>query len=424
MTDGEVIRMDDLDTMAAGTLRDVSGAVAHLAGVCFKTGPPSADLIGAELEWTVHHDRDPARPLSRALLSHALHPHAPATLDPNTPALPLPSGARLTVEPGGQVEISTLPQPSLAALRYAIDVDVDHLAGLLHRSGLHLGRYGLDAERAPARILRTPRYEAMSAALARHGPHGHTMMCSTAGLQVCLDAGRPDEARARWDAVHDVGPALVALFANSGRYAGHDTGWASARMGTWLGMDPGRTAPVPAGGGAVADWTDYALRAPVLCVRDPDGPWRTPADVSFRAWIDGAIRPGPTLDDLDYHLTTLFPPVRPRGYLEVRYLDTQPGGEWIAPVAVLAALVTGGGPDTARDLAAATAGRWRDAARLGLTDAALRSAARRLADLAFDRLDRTGLSGPDQRVVRDIVDRRLSGPGADAARPAPVEGCG
>jgi glutamate--cysteine ligase len=122
---------------------------------------------------------------------------------------------------------------------------------------------------------------------------------------------------------------------------------------------------------------------------------------------DPVLRP-PTIADLDYHLNTLFPPVRPRGYLEVRYLDTQPGEAWIAPAAVVAALLSGDEvTGRARELAAPAAGRWHAAARLGLADHPVREAARALADLACHHLDDTGLPPSVQDRVTGIVSRRL-----------------
>ncbi len=208
-------------------LRSIGEAENYVAGICFKTGPPR--LIGVELEWTVHHADDPRRPISAEALTAALHPHAPTTLDPSSPAVPMPSGNPLTLEPGGQVEISALPQPSLAVLRDVVTADIDYLTHLLARSGLSLGVRGMDSYKSPARILTTPRYDAMAEALARYSPYGRLMMCSTAGLQVCLDAGRPTDVAQRWAALHEFGPALIALFANSRCQAGQDTGWASAR---------------------------------------------------------------------------------------------------------------------------------------------------------------------------------------------------
>ena len=80
-------------------------------------------------------------------------------------------------------------------------------------------------------------------------------------------------------------------------------------------------------------WTRWALDAPLLLVRRPRGPWTAPRGVTFRDWIHRGTsavpdRPPPTIDDLRYHLTTLFPQVRPKGHLEVRYIDAQPGDWW------------------------------------------------------------------------------------------------
>jgi glutamate--cysteine ligase len=239
------------------------------------------------------------------------------------------------------------------------------------------------------------------------------MMCGTAATQVCLDAGEPGQVAARWQALHSLGPVLLALFANSSRHAGTETGWASARMRAWLDADPTRTWPVAgAGSGPAAAWGRYALAAPLLCLRRSRGSWHPPAGLTFADWVGGAVRPAPTVDDLDYHLGTLFPPVRPRGYLEVRFLDAQPPDEWIAPVAVLTSLLAE--PTTtgaARELTEPVAGAWSTAARRGLGDPALRNAAERVAELACRMLDRTGLSPATRDTVARIVSRRLAGGG-------------
>src|SRR5258706_12179393 len=99
----------------------------------------------------------------------------------------------------------------------------------------------------------------MEMAFDRRGVSGHIMMCSTAGLQVCLDAGPPAGLAARWAAVHALGPPLMALFANSARFAGGDTGWASARQQAWRGIDPSRTPAVPAHTDPSYAWARYAL---------------------------------------------------------------------------------------------------------------------------------------------------------------------
>lgn len=393
--------MNDSDQV----LKGAAEAIEHIEGICFKTGPPR--WLGAELEWTTHRAGDPAAYLRPEELSAALGGHAPASLG-NPEPQPLPGGGTVTVEPGGQVEISSAPAESLTALHAAVSADHRVLADLLGRGGIELGERGIDPHRAPRRILDTPRYAAMERAF---DTAGRTMMGSTAGLQVCLDAGEPGSVATRWAALHEFGPPLVALFANSRGHAGRDTGWESARMAAWYGIDPRRTAPALGGGHDPAkDWAGYALDAPLLCVRRDGDDWDAPAGFTFADWIAGdePIGRPPTVADLDYHLNTLFPPVRPRGYLEVRYLDTQPGEEWIAPVAVVTALMADDAiTDQAREIAAPAADRWAVAARAGLGDPVVRTAAAGLAELACRSFDRTGLAEPVRQIVFEGISRRL-----------------
>ena len=112
-------------------------------------------------------------------------------------------------------------------------------------AGLELCGYGLDPLRPPRRLLDLPRYAAMEEFFDREGPWGRQMMCGTASVQVCLDAGDdsagPSGYRSRWRLLHAIGPVLVAAFANSPLRDGKPTGWRSARQQVWANMDPGRT---------------------------------------------------------------------------------------------------------------------------------------------------------------------------------------
>jgi glutamate--cysteine ligase len=392
----------------AAILHEVAEAEGYVASICFKTGPPV--LVGAELEWTVHHTDDPGAALDPALLRRTLGPHAPPTLAPEGPHQSLPGGGVVTLEPGGQIEISSAPATSLTLLRHAVERDRAHLADLLATAGLRLGDSGIDPHRPPRRLLDTPRYAAMQRAFDSHGRHGRTMMCCTAGLQVCVDAGESRRLAERWAAVHALGPVLLATFATARRYAGRDSGWASARMRAWLGMDGRRTGPVGQSADPATAWARYALAAPLLCVRRAGPTWDAPSGVTFADWIAGALPTPPTTDDLDYHLGTLFPPIRPRGYLELRFLDAQPADEWFAPVAVVAALLDDRPAlDAARAACEPVDGRWLAAARLGLADPALATAAARVFDAASRALGHTDLSAADRAAVIDIVDRRLRG---------------
>lgn len=402
--------MVTVQTRPARVLRCVDEAREHVRAICFKTGPPRR--VGTELEWTVHHTTDPGRPLELSVLRAALGEHAPTTVDRGSPATPLPHGGAITVEPGGQVEISTPPYESLDELHRSTTADLTYLADRLARRGLRLGGAGVDGYRSPRRILSTPRYDAMAEGFARRGSAGQVMMCGTAATQVCVDAGEQADLRTRWATLHAMGPALLALFATSGRHAGRDTGWASTRMRAWLDMDPLRTWPVEARGDPAAAWARYALAAPLLCLRRDEGPWHPPGEISFADWIAGAITPPPTVDDLEYHLGTLFPPIRPRGYIEVRYLDAQPPEQWFAPVAAVAALTANQiTMDAARAVAAPTAGAWRAAARHGLRAPAIREAATKLAELACRALTHTDLSRATADAVADTISRRLAGGG-------------
>jgi glutamate--cysteine ligase len=365
-------------------------AEAYITRICFKIGPPK--LVGLELEWLVHDRRQPELPLTPARLAAALGPHTPPALrDPlTTPPATMPNGSAVTVEPGGQVELSTRPAASLAACLADAAADSRLLDARLAHAGLSTLGAGADPHRTPTRVLDVPRYASMEAYFDRRSPSGRTMMCSTAAVQPCLDAGQPAGADSfvdRWRILHDAGPALVGMFANSPVLASGRTGWKSSRQAAWLDIDPARTAPPETAADPREAYASYAMRAPLLCIRRDDGPWSAPPGVTFADWVAGAVDTSPTYDDLAYHLSTLFPPVRASGHFEVRYLDAQPGDGWIVPTAVAWALTA---TATARDRAAAavepTAGRWGDAARAGLDDPTLARAARELAEIALDGL--------------------------------------
>ncbi|WP_433273040.1 glutamate-cysteine ligase family protein [Actinosynnema sp. CS-041913] len=387
--------------------RDRQEAEAYVASVCFKHGPPR--LFGVELEWTVHHREDPAKPLDRHALAAALGKHAPPTLVPDSPQQPLPGGTPLTVEPGGQVEISTPPIGSLTELLKTVADDIDHLTGLLAPAGLVLGHRGADPHRPPRRMLQVPRYAAMEHAFAPVGPEGITMMCSTAGLQVCLDVGHEQDLAARWAAVHALGPVLAALFANSPGVGGRRTDWASARMRTLYATDPVRTRPAAVCAEPAKAWARRVLDAPVIVVRRPGSSWLPPRRLTFADWIDGALETRPTADDLDYHLTLQFPPVRPRGYLEVRYLDTPPDGRWLPPVVLLAALFSDRSVvDAVLAVTETAAGRWLAAARYGLDDPVLARAARDVVELGCAALRNTDLSVGQADAIAEELHRTLA----------------
>ncbi|WP_110945829.1 ergothioneine biosynthesis glutamate--cysteine ligase EgtA [Streptomyces avicenniae] len=386
-------------------------AEAHIARVCFTAGTP--ERVGVELEWLIRDARDPTRPVPPATLDAALAPlTAPGAL---------PGGSTLTREPGGQVELSSRPAPDLATCVRDAAADCERLRAALADAGLGPVGSGLEPERLQPRVLDSPRYRAMEDYFDRQGVAGRVMMRATASVQVCVDAGDdtdgPSGYRHRWQLAHRLGPVLVAAFANSALWRGRPTGWRSTRQAVWTRIDPSRTRPAlrerpgheQADGDPRAAWTRYALDAPLLCVRrTPPAAWSAPPGRSFRSWLRGPYGERPRLADLDYHLSTLFPPVRPRGWLELRMIDTQPGDGWAVPLAVVRTLLddpaaaeaahlateplTGGGPLPRADL-------WLRAARHGPADPLLGPAVLACLAAAESALARRPADAPLRRAV-------------------------
>ncbi|MEU5186324.1 ergothioneine biosynthesis glutamate--cysteine ligase EgtA [Streptomyces klenkii] len=388
--------MTDIRCGEAGPPRVVDDAEAEalVRGICFKTGPPR--FLGVELEWLVHDAQDPSRPVSPRRLAAAAD---------RLQALPLRS--LITIEPGGQLEFSSRPAESLTACVEEVSADLAAARTALRSLGLLLAGYGKDPWHPPRRVLTTPRYRAMEDFHDHWGGAGRTVMTKTASVQVCVDAGHEEPGPLgfgrRWRLAHLLGAVLVAAFANSPLDGGRPTGWRSTRQACYERMDPSRTLAPAEDADPREAWTAYALDARIMCVRSGQGPWEPPWGLDLRGWARTA-RPRPaTADDVAYHLTTLFPPVRPRGHLELRMIDAQPGEDgWVVPLAVTAALfddpVAAETSYRAVKALADTAGQepaprnalWRNASRLGLADPELRSAAAVCFAAAREALPRLG----------------------------------
>lgn len=386
-------------------------AEAYVHGVCFKTGPPAK--TGVELEWLVHDVADPHSPVAPSRLD--------AALDGYGTTRALPRKGAVTREPGGQLELSSRPAPTLAACVDDSAADMAALRAALAGHGLALAGHGLEPLAEPPRVLEHPRYRAMEAHFDRHGPWGRVMMRKTAAVQVSLDAG--DETRGvsgyrrRWELAHRLGPVLVGAFANSPIHRGRPTGWCSTRQAVWGRMEAGRTRPPRHDGDPRASWTRYALDAPLLCLRRKDShDWAAPRGLTFRHWLRGV--PGlrrPTLDDLDYHLTTLFPPVRPRGFMELRMIDAQSGDGWQVAAALTATLLDDpAAADAAYEATEPLCGGssplpryavWLRAARLGPADPDVGKAARACFSAAEAALSRAATPAPLLRAVTDFIER-------------------
>ena len=301
----------------------------------------------------------------------------------------MPAGSRVTLEPGGQIELSTPPAPDVGGAVAALRRDREALRVHLLEAGFGAAPLGADLARPVERVNPSPRYLAMERhfdALGCAGS-GMAMMSGTAALQVNLDAGPATGWHDRLSLIRAMVPMLVAASSTSPYLGGRSSGWHSMRQGTWQGIDHSRSDPVPHGEPAAA-WADYALDAPVMLVRDGDELRAVTERVSFGAWLRGEAPFGraPTMSDLEYHLTTLFPPVRPRGYVEIRCLDALPDRWWPALAALTATLADDRvAADEAADVCAPVAHVWEAAARDGLDYPAVRRAVTGCVEIAARR---------------------------------------
>ncbi|MSO88188.1 MAG: ergothioneine biosynthesis glutamate--cysteine ligase EgtA [Acidimicrobiia bacterium] len=348
--------------------------------------------VGIEQEWHTYRLTDPGR-----------HLEAAEVLEKATTGGPLPHGSRITVEPGGQVELATLPfDPWWVALE-ALRLDGAVIRQRLAAEGIATVAAGLDPFRMPSRTLSHPRYVAMEEYFDSRGPAGRRMMASSASIQINIDPGPPEVANQRWGLAHRLGPALGASFACSPSRV-----FRSARMANWDEIDPTRTRPALRTGDLMDDWASYALGARLMLLHDgPDRCTAVTTPMTFADWIargiDGRY---PTAQDLAVHCTTLFPPVRSRGWLELRWLDSLPAGvAETATAAVSVLLIDEEAGQRASDACASVANGWSEAARQGPRDPALAQAGAACLRIAAEALGRTDVPTQYRRAVAEAAER-------------------
>lgn len=329
-----------------------------------------------------------------------------------SPYFTLPNGSTLTFEPGGQLELCTVPSGSVSSLIEQIRATLLELRAAACGDGIVLASVGIDPEnpleRAPLQ-LNTPRYVAMTRYFETIGPSGVRMMRQTAATQLSVDPGaQPEE---RWRLLCDLAPYLTAIFANSPRYAGRETGDQSFRARCWRQLDPSRTG-IPYPGCHPADaYTRFALEAVDMT--------RTNAEGAYRSFGDWAADDDATEAQWENHLTTLFPEVRPRGHLELRSVDA------VNPELVGAALVLVAGlvydPTSTREarglVGAADEEMLNRAAHFGLRDGVLLNVCQSLVEIGLRgarTLGATVIAEVDLDEARDLF-ARLTGKGLSPA---------
>jgi glutamate--cysteine ligase len=379
-------------------LTSAYSAAQHIGETCLADGP--VGRVGLEVEAHCFDLADPTR-----------RPHWSELTDVIAGVPPLPGGSAITVEPGGAVELSGPPMDDPVAAIAAMSADRALLRSAFANGGLGLVLLGADPLRPAKRVNPGDRYLAMERFFiaSQTGDAGAAMMTSTASVQVNLDAGPRDGWADRVRLAHALGPTMIAIAANSPLLGGRFTGWQSTRQRVWSQLDSARCGPILGvnGDDPAADWARYALKAPVMLVHPTPEMDAVPITdwVPFADWADGRVLLGgrrPTHADLDYHLTTLFPPVRPRRWLEIRYLDSLPDAVWPAVVFTLVTLLDDpAAADIAAEATEAVATAWDRAAQIGLGDRRLQEAAIRCVRTAAERAP-AELEESMQHLVRSV----------------------
>jgi glutamate--cysteine ligase len=232
----------------------------------------------------------------------------------------------ITLEPGGQVEHSGAPWPTALQAVRDIDKHVDELLPLAAELGIHFIGIGF---RPFGRLDDVPwmpkgRYRIMREYLPTRGSMAHEMMKRTTTVQANLDYETEDDAMEKLRVAMGLSSLVTSLFAASPLVDGRAAGWQSYRARAWLDTDNDRCGLLPFAFDARARFSDYAewaLDVPMFFVRR-SGEYRAVGGMTFRKFLrDGWQGERALPSDWELHLSTLFPEVRLKTFLEVRQAD-------------------------------------------------------------------------------------------------------
>lgn len=329
----------------------------------------------------------------------------------NIIALSDPKGlGNVSLEPGGQFELSGAP---LATVHDTCEEVHEHLTQVREVGDrLGIGFLGLGASPlwslAETPVMPKGRYGIMAPYMDKVGRLGRDMMFRTCTVQVNLDFASEADMVKKLRVSLALQPVATALFANSPFLDGRPNGFLSYRSEVWRDTDNARAGMLPFAfeeGFGFERYVDYALDVPMYFVMR-DGKYINTAGESFRAFLDGRLPqlPGekPVMKDWADHLTTIFPEVRLKKYLEMRGADSGPWRRLCAlPALWVGLLYDQAALDAAWDLVK----DWTAEERQTLRDAVPRQAlhavirGRTVQDVAKDvlKLARAGLEARGQQ---------------------------
>lgn len=331
--------------------------------------------------------------------------------------------ASITLEPGGQFELSGAPLGNLHETSAEIN---DHIQEACDVAGrFNIGFLGMGfhptARRDDLPWVPKSRYELMRRYMPQRGQMGHDMMLRTCTVQVNLDYADEADMVQKFRLSLALQPLATALFACSPFQEGKPSGYNSSRMNVWTDTDPDRCGAIPfvlEDGFGYERYAQYALDVPMYFVYR-DGTYIDCLGQSFRDFLQGRLPalPGevPTVSDWTNHLSTLFPDVRLKTYLEMRGADMGSVEMAMAlPAFWVGLLYDQGAMDSAWEAVKGWSAEDRrqlhaDVPRLGLQ---VSVAGRTLQDLGADILTiaRNGLRRRAQRLYEGVDESRYLDP--------------
>jgi glutamate--cysteine ligase len=252
---------------------------------------------------------------------------------PNVIALTKPDGSSITLEPGGQLELSGAPLETIHQTCREVTThlkEVKEVAGELGVGFLGMGYTPTwNIDEIP--WMPKGRYKIMREYMPKRGTLGHHMMKATCTVQVNLDFSSEAHMVKMFRTSLALQPIATALWANSPLKGGKKNGFLSYRSHIWTDTDPDRCGMLPfvfEDGFGYQRYVDYLLNVPMYFVYR-DGKYIDASGQSFRDFMAGRLpaAPGehPTLKDWEDHMTVAFPEVRLKRFLEMRGAD---GGPW------------------------------------------------------------------------------------------------
>ena len=246
--------------------------------------------------------------------------------------------ASVSLEPGGQLELSGAPLESVHQTCMEVSRhlrEVREVADEIGAGFISLG-FRPDTRLEDVPVMPKGRYKIMRDYMQKVGTMGREMMFRTCTVQTNLDFSSEADMVKKFRVSLALQPIATALFANSPFMHGQLNGYKSYRSRVWLDTDADRTGMLPFvfdEGFGFEQYIDYALDVPMYFVYR-GGDYLDASGKSFRDFLDGKLDtvPGetPSLSDFDDHLSTIFPEVRLKTFLEMRGSDTGPWGELCA----------------------------------------------------------------------------------------------